>query len=140
MRDMAGKIAELKFEAPLARFEEEDTASLKNMNLLTGGLDCFNTGRTMKNSRVDYVNINEPCDISLTVYVETFQRVTEIDTDDDGFSWNRDLALIFPFSCDDFLSPTLPNKRTAIDQSRCHTIQALLGEIEVHNQFNKKFF
>lgn len=36
MRDMAGKIAELKFEAPLARFEEEDTASLKNMNLLTG--------------------------------------------------------------------------------------------------------
>ncbi|XP_076163809.1 fasciculation and elongation protein Unc-76 isoform X2 [Ptiloglossa arizonensis] len=35
MRDMAGKIAELKFEAPLARFEEEDTASLKNMNLLT---------------------------------------------------------------------------------------------------------
>lgn len=33
---MAGKIAELKFEAPLARFEEEDTASLKNMNLLTG--------------------------------------------------------------------------------------------------------
>lgn len=38
MRDMAGKIAELKFEAPLARFEEEDTASLKNMNLLTGAL------------------------------------------------------------------------------------------------------
>ncbi|XP_034945519.1 fasciculation and elongation protein zeta-2 isoform X1 [Chelonus insularis] len=35
MRDMAGKIAELKFEAPLARFEEEETASLKNMNLLT---------------------------------------------------------------------------------------------------------
>lgn len=33
---MAGKISELKFEAPLARFEEEDTASLKNMNLLTG--------------------------------------------------------------------------------------------------------
>ncbi|XP_057330310.1 fasciculation and elongation protein zeta-2 isoform X3 [Microplitis mediator] len=35
MRDMAGKISELKFEAPLARFEEEDTATLKNMNLLT---------------------------------------------------------------------------------------------------------
>ncbi|KAF7991355.1 hypothetical protein HCN44_002917 [Aphidius gifuensis] len=35
MRDMAGKIAELKFEAPLARFEEEDNSSIKNMNLLT---------------------------------------------------------------------------------------------------------
>lgn len=33
---MAGKIAELKFEAPLARFEEEDNSSIKNMNLLTG--------------------------------------------------------------------------------------------------------
>ena len=40
MRDMAGKISELKFEAPLARFEEEDTASLKNMNLLTGARDA----------------------------------------------------------------------------------------------------
>ncbi|XP_046429654.1 fasciculation and elongation protein zeta-2 isoform X3 [Neodiprion pinetum] len=35
MRDMAGKMAELKFEAPLARFEEEETSSLKNINLLT---------------------------------------------------------------------------------------------------------
>lgn len=41
MRDMAGKISELKFEAPLARFEEEDTATLKNMNLLTGMLINF---------------------------------------------------------------------------------------------------
>ncbi|KAK0171633.1 hypothetical protein PV328_005063 [Microctonus aethiopoides] len=44
MRDMAGKIAELKFEAPLARFEEEDTASLKNMNLLTEHLLDVNYG------------------------------------------------------------------------------------------------
>ena len=41
---MAGKIAELKFEAPLARFEEEDTASLKNMNLLTGAREITRVG------------------------------------------------------------------------------------------------
>lgn len=56
MRDMAGKIAELKFEAPLARFEEEDTASLKNMNLLTEQL----LDATLESSFGENCNANEP--------------------------------------------------------------------------------
>lgn len=56
MRDMAGKIAELKFEAPLARFEEEDTASLKNMNLLTEQL----LDTSLNTSYGENCNANEP--------------------------------------------------------------------------------
>ncbi|XP_033208599.1 fasciculation and elongation protein zeta-2 [Belonocnema kinseyi] len=56
MRDMAGKIAELKFEAPLARFEEEDTASIKNMNLLTEQLLDAN----LEASFGENCNANEP--------------------------------------------------------------------------------
>ncbi|XP_017791590.1 PREDICTED: fasciculation and elongation protein zeta-2 isoform X2 [Habropoda laboriosa] len=56
MRDMAGKIAELKFEAPLARFEEEDTASLKNMNLLTEQL----LDTTLNAGYEENCNANEP--------------------------------------------------------------------------------
>ncbi|XP_011688624.1 PREDICTED: fasciculation and elongation protein zeta-2 [Wasmannia auropunctata] len=56
MRDMAGKIAELKFEAPLARFEEEDTASLKNMNLLTEQL----LDASLDTSFSENCNANEP--------------------------------------------------------------------------------
>ncbi|XP_071634627.1 fasciculation and elongation protein zeta-2 isoform X1 [Temnothorax longispinosus] len=56
MRDMAGKIAELKFEAPLARFEEEDTASLKNMNLLTEQL----LDASLDASFGENCNANEP--------------------------------------------------------------------------------
>lgn len=56
MRDMAGKIAELKFEAPLARFEEEDTASLKNMNLLTEQL----LDTSLNTTYGENCNANEP--------------------------------------------------------------------------------
>ncbi|OAD60561.1 Fasciculation and elongation protein zeta-2 [Eufriesea mexicana] len=56
MRDMAGKIAELKFEAPLARFEEEDTASLKNMNLLTEQL----LDTSLNTNYGENCNANEP--------------------------------------------------------------------------------
>ena len=36
MKDMATKIAELKFEAPLACFEEEESSSIRNMNIFSG--------------------------------------------------------------------------------------------------------
>jgi hypothetical protein len=38
---MASKIAELKFEAPLACFEEEDSSSLRNMNIFSGMLFIY---------------------------------------------------------------------------------------------------
>lgn len=67
MRDMAGKIAELKFEAPLARFEEEDTASLKNMNLLTGAKHRLIYSDATRRAP-ETVSLAEMCSATLTAF------------------------------------------------------------------------
>ncbi|KAL7294902.1 fasciculation and elongation protein zeta-2 [Trichogramma pretiosum] len=50
MKDMANKIAELKFEAPLACFEEEESSTIRNINLFSDRLLDVN------NMERDYVN------------------------------------------------------------------------------------
>ena len=47
MKDMATKIAELKFEAPLACFEEEESSTIRNINIFSGMFSfiTFNTSK-----------------------------------------------------------------------------------------------
>ncbi|XP_058810881.1 fasciculation and elongation protein zeta-2 isoform X4 [Phymastichus coffea] len=54
MKDMATKIAELKFEAPLACFEEEDTSAIKNRNIFSDQLVGINIG----NNYIESPNCN----------------------------------------------------------------------------------
>ncbi|XP_011495621.1 PREDICTED: fasciculation and elongation protein zeta-2 [Ceratosolen solmsi marchali] len=51
MKDMASKIAELKFEAPLACFEEEESSSLRNMNIFSEHLMDVNLERNFITTR-----------------------------------------------------------------------------------------
>ncbi|XP_031778162.1 fasciculation and elongation protein zeta-2 [Nasonia vitripennis] len=51
MKDMATKIAELKFEAPLACFEEEESTTIRNMNIFSDHILDVNLERNFVENR-----------------------------------------------------------------------------------------
>lgn len=77
MRDLANKMAELKFEAPLAKFEETDE---------WGPVDYQTTNQTMKNAINDVFNLNLKENDSLYLLEEAMKDKNKDEklTGDDG--------------------------------------------------------